>query len=563
MHGNPIILVVDDEIASLSITEHELRKRYGADYRIVARQSARAALEDLRRYGAAQEPVALVLADQWMPEMNGDEFLGLARVVDPLAKRVMLVAWGDQTSPQTILEGCAFGQIEFFVTKPWHTAPDERFHRQIADFLYEWSRVNHPVFETVRVVGDRWSPRSHELRDILGRNSIAYGFYEPDSEEGAEILREAGLMTGERLPVAVVFGGKVLVEPTNRELAEAIGVRSRPVGDEYDLVVIGAGPAGLAAAVYGSSEGLDTLVVEREAIGGQAGQSTMIHNYLGFPAGISGNELAGRAYEQAWQFGSQFLFANEAVDLRREGDLLTIDLADGASLTTHAVILATGITYRTLDVPRLQELQGAGVFYGSVAQEARALRKAEVYIVGGGNAAGQAALFLSKYAKHVTLVVRAASLADTMSRYLFTMLQGADKVDVRPRAEVVDGDGDGRLKQLTLLDRETGRLETVAAEALFVMIGADPHTGWLPRSISRDEHGFVLTGPDAVGLDTPEPWPLERLPLGLETSMPGVFAAGDIRSGSVKRVAAAVGEGAIAVRLVHQHLGALSVRPAA
>ena len=556
MSLQPVILVVDDDMTSLTITEQELRKRYGRDYRVLARQSAAAALDELRRLKIEGQPVALILADQVMPEMSGPDFLGEARVIDPVAKRVMLVSWGDRSAPQAILTGCAVGQIEFFITKPWHTATDERFHSEVAGFLYEWARLQRPVYEAVRIVGERWAPRSHELRDLLGRNGVAYGFYDADSGEGREILRDAGLDAPPKLPVAVVFGGRVLVDPSNREVSESLGVRSRPSADECDLLVVGAGPAGLAAAVYGSSEGLSTVVLEREALGGQAGQSTMIHNYLGFPAGISGDELTFRAYEQAWQFGAEFLFSNEATSLRPDGDAHMIELADGASLRAGAVILATGVTYRRLAVPRLDPFRGSGVFYGSVSSEARSLVNMDVYIVGGGNSAGQAAIHLAKYARHVTLVMRGDGLSDTMSHYLVSFLSNVDRISLRPRTLIVDGDGDTRLRRLTLEQIDSGEREVLPADALFVMIGADPHTEWLPPEIARDAHGFVLTGPDILGAGLPEPWPLERLPLGLETSLPGVFAAGDVRADSVKRVASAVGEGAVAVRLVQQHLAA-------
>jgi thioredoxin reductase (NADPH) len=556
MSLQPVILVVDDDMTSLTITEQELRKRYGRDYRVLARQSAAAALDELRRLKTEGRPVALILADQVMPEMSGADFLGAARVIDPVAKRVMLVSWGDRSAPQAILTGCAVGQIEFFITKPWHTATDERFHSEVAGFLYEWARLQRPVYEAVRVVGERWAPRSHELRDLLGRNGVAYGFYDVDSDEGREILRDAGMDETPKLPVALVFGGRTLVDPTNREVSESLGVRSRPSADECDLLVVGAGPAGLAAAVYGSSEGLSTVVLEREALGGQAGQSTMIHNYLGFPAGISGDELTFRAYEQAWQFGAEFLFSNEATSLRPDGDAHMVELADGASLRAGAVILAMGVTYRRLAVPRLGPFRGSGVFYGSVSSEARSLVNMDVYVVGGGNSAGQAAIHLAKYARHVTLVVRGDGLSDTMSRYLVSFLGNVDRISLRPRTQIVDGDGDTRLRRLTLEHIDSGDREVVPADALFVMIGADPHTAWLSPEIGRDDNGFVLTGPDILGAGLPEPWPLERLPLGLETSVPGVFAAGDVRADSVKRVASAVGEGAVAVRLVQQHLAA-------
>jgi thioredoxin reductase (NADPH) len=562
VNSQPVILIVDDDMTSLTITEQEMRKRYGRDYRVLARQSATAALDELRRLKAAGQPVALVLADQTMPEMPGADFLGEARAIDPVAKRVMLVSWGDRSAPQAILTGCAVGQIEFFITKPWHTATDERFHSEVAGFLYEWARLQRPVYEAVRIVGERWAPRSHELRDLLGRNGVAYGFYDADSEEGRDILRDAGVDDeAPELPVAVVFGGSVLTAPTNREVAEALGVRSRPSAAECDLLVIGAGPAGLAAAVYGSSEGLSTVVLEREALGGQAGQSTMIHNYLGFPAGISGNELAYRAYEQAWQFGAEFLFSNEAVGLQPEGDGYVVELSEGEPLRAHAVILAMGVTYRRLTMPRLDSFRGSGVFYGSVSAEARSLVDMNVYIVGGGNSAGQAAVHLAKYARQVTIIMRGDGLADTMSRYLISFLDNADRVSLRPRTIIVNGDGDTRLRQLTLENIDSGEREVVPADALFVMIGADPHTDWLPPEIARDDSGFLLTGPDIVvaGLQS---WPLDRLPLALETILPGVFAAGDVRAESVKRVASAVGEGAVAVRLVQQHLAASRLRQA-
>ena len=563
MSVQPVILVVDDDMTSLTITEQELRKRYGRDYRVLARQSAAAALDELRRLKIDGQPVALILADQTMPEMSGADFLGEARVIDPVAKRVMLVSWGDRSAPQAILTGCAVGQIEFFITKPWHTATDERFHSEVAGFLYEWARLQRPVYEAVRIVGERWAPRSHELRDLLGRNGVAYGFYDADAEEGREILRDAGLDVAPQLPVAVIFGGRVLVDPTNREVAESLGVRSRPSADECDLLVVGAGPAGLAAAVYGSSEGLSTVVLEREALGGQAGQSTMIHNYLGFPAGISGDELTFRAYEQAWQFGAEFLFSNEASSLRPDGDAHLVALSDGASLRAGAVILAMGVSYRRLAVPRVDSFRGSGVFYGSVSAEARSLVDMDVYIVGGGNSAGQAAIHLAKYARHVTLVMRGDGLSDTMSNYLVSFLSNVDRISLRPRTLIVDGDGDTRLRQLTLQQVDDGEREVVPADALFVMIGADPHTEWLPPQIARDDNGFVLTGPDILGAGLPDLWPLERLPLGLETSLPGVFAAGDVRADSVKRVASAVGEGAVAVRLVQQYLTAGHLRRAA
>ncbi|HJW76617.1 MAG TPA: FAD-dependent oxidoreductase, partial [Thermoleophilia bacterium] len=494
----PVIMAVDDDLASLAILDRELRKRYESDYRVVTKQSPKVALDDLQRRHDAGERVALLLADQWMPEMEGSEFLGQARLIDPLAKRVMLVNWGDSSSPETIYHSCAYGLIEYFTNKPWHAGTDERFHHEVSEQLYQWARVNQPVFEAVKIVDRQWSRRAHELRDILGRNGVPYGFYPLESPDGRELLIENGLDESARLPVTVVFGGKVLEDPTNRELAEAIGVKSRPDEGGCDLVVVGAGPAGLAAAVYASSEGLSTTVLEREALGGQAGQSSMIHNYLGFPKGISGAELTARAYEQAWEFGARFLFANEATDVRMDGDDHTIVLADGSELCAKAVVIASGITYRRLGIPRLDELIGAGVYYGAVSTEARTLENADVFVVGAGNSAGQAALHMAKYARTVTLILRREGLEDTMSHYLTTMLEGAGNVSLVPHSQVVDGEGEGRLERLTIEDLHTGERRTVPAAGLFAMIGAQPHTEWLPASILRDEEGFILTGSDLL-----------------------------------------------------------------
>jgi thioredoxin reductase (NADPH) len=559
----PVILLVDDDVASLAIVDREVRKRYGADYRVVAKQSTQDALDELQRLHDAGEPVALVLADQWMPGMPGAEFLGRARVAAPLAKRVMLVSWGDSSGRQAILDGCAFGQIEYFVTKPWHASPDERFHHQVGEFLYEWSRGNRPAFEAVKVVGERWSRRSTELRDLLGRNGIPYGFYDVDGAGGQGVLRENGMPNPHALPVVVVFGGTVLTDPSNREISEALGAREGAREGAYDLVVIGAGPAGLAAAVYGAPEGLRTAVIEREALGGQAGQSTLIHNYLGFPAGISGDVLAARAYEQAWQFGATFFLSDEVVGLEEEDGAHLVRLDDGSELRARTVIIATGISYRRLGTPRLEELQGAGVFYGSVSSEARSLVDFDVYVVGAANSAGQAALHLAEHARQVTVLSRRASIEETMSSYLIKQLEGAENVDVLTRTRVVDGGGDGRLGRLTLQDVDTEELRTVPAEALFVMIGATPHTDWLPEGIARDEAGYILTGSDLLTQGNGELWSAERAPYGLETSMRGVFAVGDVRHGSVKRVASAAGEGAMAVRYCHECLERFRMKQAA
>jgi thioredoxin reductase (NADPH) len=547
----PIILAVDDELAGLDVLARELRKRYSSDYTVVTEQLPAKALDDLARWQAEGRDVALVLVDQWMPGMYGADLLGEARLIHPHAKRVMLVSWGDPSSPETLLHSCAVGQIEYFIPKPWPSGPDEEFHSLVADFLREWSRLNRPAFQAVKIVGDEWTPRSFELRDLLHRNGIPAGFYPVGSPDAEVLLRNAGV-DASRLPVVVVFGGRVLVDPSERELSIALGTRTAPEHDAYDLAIVGAGPAGLAAAVYGSSEGLDTVVVEREALGGQAAHSTMIRNYLGFPRGISGDELAVRAYQQAWQFGSTFLFANAVEGITRDGDTYTLALSDGNVLHVPAVIVASGVSYRRLGIPELERLVGAGVFYVSVSNEAFALAGEHVFVAGAGNSAGQAALHLAKYARRVTIVSRHSSLAETMSAYLVTEIEALDGIDVMLDSEVVGGDGDQRLREVEIADRRTDERRSHPAAALFVLIGGTPHTEWLPETVARDRRGYLLTGDDIAADGAGDAWPLERPPLPLETSLPGVLAAGDIRHGSSKRVASAVGDGALAVASAHQ-----------
>ncbi|MDQ3942875.1 MAG: FAD-dependent oxidoreductase, partial [Actinomycetota bacterium] len=452
----------------------------------------------------------------------------------------------------------ALGLIDYYVNKPWGS-PDERFHRVIGEFLYDWAKDRLPRFEEIRVVGDRWAPRSHELRDLLGRNGVLYTFYSADSREGRELLARIG-HSSTQLPVLVLFDGQVLVDPSNEEIADAAcGVKDSLKQSSFDLVVIGAGPAGLAAAVYGASEGLDTLVVEGEAIGGQAGTSSLIRNYLGFPSGVGGAELASRAAEQAWLFGATFAYMRHATELRRTGDGFTVTLSCGKEVTARAVIIATGASYCRLGVPGLEALHGAGVFYGAAVSETQAMQGQDVYVVGAGNSAGQAAIHLSKYASRVTLLARGDSLVASMSAYLIKEIEAAENIDVRLNTRVVGGGGEGRLERLVLKDSASGVTETVPAAALFVLIGAEPRTDWLPQEIKRDDRGYVITGRDLARYGLPRRgWHLERLPLLLETSMPGVFAAGDVRHGSVKRVASAVGEGSIAIQMVHEYLSSVS-----
>ena len=545
----PVLLVVDGDGHALGEIERQLRSRHGDYYRIVCEGSAEEGIERLHELKKIGEEVALVLADQWMSGMSGTEFLVHARKFYPSAKRVLLVAWGDRTVQGPLLRAMSLGRIDYYVNKPWGR-PDERFNRIIAEFLFEWAKDRLPKFEEIRVVGEQWSARSHELRDVLNRNGVLYTFHPADSKEGQELLRQVGHGSS-RLPVVVLFDGQVLVDPSNAEIADACGVTPSLERSDFDLVVIGAGPAGLAAAVYGASEGLSTLILEGEAVGGQAGTSSLIRNYLGFPWGIGGAELASRAAEQAWLFGGTFVYMRHATDLRRAGEELVVTMSCGTEVTARAVIVATGASYRRLGVPNLENLIGAGVFYGTAVSEARATEGQEVYVVGGANSAGQAAVHLSKYASRVTLLVRGRSLSASMSEYLIKEIEATENVEVRFNTRVVDGGGEGRLEYLVLEDRASGLTETVPATAMFVLIGAEPRTDWLPEEIERDKRGFIITGQD-LGR-SPQNWSLERDPLLLETSMPGVFAAGDVRHRSVKRVASAVGEGAIAIQLVHEY----------
>ena len=555
----PVLLAVDDDPEDLRTISRELHKRYGADYRVACEASAEAALEKLQDLKAAGEEVAVVLAEWWMSGMTGTEFLSRAHRLHPGAKRALLFERGNRTTREPILQAMALGQIDYYVPKPEQT-PDEEFHRAIAEFLDEWTREYRPASMAVRIVADPLSPRSHELRDIFSRSVIPCAFYTADSEEGRELLARWD-KTPEQLPAVVVFDRLALVDPSNAEITDAFeivspfGVNTLPDVRNFDLVIVGAGPAGLAAAVYGASEGLRTAVVERETFGGQAGTSSLIRNYLGFSRGISGSELAWQAYQQAWLFGASFRISRQATGLRRDGDEVVLALSDGTEVAGRAAILATGVSYRRLGVPSLEDLVGKGVFYGAAASEAQAMEGQEVYVVGGANSAGQAAMHLSRYASRVTMLVRGGSLASSMSDYLIQEIDAAQNIDVRYHTQVVDGGGEGRLEHLVLEDSTSDLTETVPASALFVLIGAEPRTGWLPGEIQRDKRGFVLTGQDLLRDGrSPEGWPLARPPLHIETSIPGVFAAGDVRYGSVKRVASAVGEGAIAIQAVHEHL---------
>ena len=556
------IVIVSQEPGAREILHRELSKRYSADYQILAcgRPAELAAwMRDLREAGL---PVALVIGGVGGQDRDGIEVLAAIRAIDPTALRVAAVSWGDWDSVRSVFNAVTAGTVDHWVTRPVQV-PDEEFHRSVTEFLREWNSQRSGGFEPVQVIGPRWSARSQELRDLFSRHRVPAGFYDATSGQARQMLADLGL-TSPDLPVVVLrFATErtALVNPSNSEIADAFGVMT-PIspGEVFDVAVIGAGPAGLAAAVGASSEGLRTVVIEHEAIGGQAGTSSMIRNYPGFSQGISGARLAQEAWRQAWAFGTTFVYMRQAETLSGTDGHYRLQLSDGDVLTARTVIIATGVSYRRLGIPRLEDLQGRGVFYGAAASEAPAMRGRTVFVAGGGNSAGQAALHLAKWACRVTVLVRAGSLADSMSDYLIREIGSAPNVDVCYRVQVADGTGTGtgHLESLVLEDTTSGARRSVPADALFVLIGAQPRTQWLACSVARDRQGFIRTGPD---LPAGTGWPPGRPPLPLETSLPGVFAAGDVRQGSVKRVASAVGEGAATIPLVHRHLHTTPATP--
>jgi thioredoxin reductase len=549
------IVIVCRDPGAREILHRELSSRYAADYHIVAcgRPAELAPwMRDLRTAGL---PVALVIGGAGGQDPDGLEVLAAIRRIDPAALRVAAVGWGDWESVRSVFDAVTAGTIDHWVIRPVQ-APDEEFHRSVTEFLREWAGQRGGGFEPVQVIGQRWSARSQELRDLSARHRIPAGFYDAASGPGRQLLRELGLACPDLPVVALRFGEQrpALVSPSNAEIADAFGVMT-PIapGEVFDVAVVGAGPAGLAAAVGASSEGLRTVVIEHEAVGGQAGTSSMIRNYPGFSQGISGARLAQETWRQAWAFGTTFLYMRQAQSLSKQEGHYRLALSDGRALTSRTVILATGATYRRLGIPALEDLQGRGVFYGAAASEAPAMRGRTVFVAGGGNSAGQAALHLARWARRVTILVRARSLADTMSDYLIRQIGAAPNVDVCYRVQVAGGTGTGtgQLESLLLEDTASGARRSVPADALFVLIGAQPRTDWLGDSVARDRRGFIRTGPD---LPAGTRWPPGRPPLPLETSLPGVFAAGDVRRGSVNRVASAVGDGAASIPLVHRYL---------
>jgi thioredoxin reductase (NADPH) len=542
-----VLLVVDNDGDIRDAMERDLQRRFATDYRIITAESPGEALAKLD----TGDEVAVALAGQWLTDTTGVAFLGECHRLYPSAKRLLLITYGDFDAGQAALRAMALGQLDHYVNKPWGN-PEVELYTTVTELLSQRRRavvVAGSQPEVVRIVGPRWSVRSHQLRDLLTRNSIPHGFYDVTKTEGRQLLEKAGVASADQ-PVVLLFDGRVLIDPPNERIAEVLGVQTRPRSTLYDLTVVGAGPAGLTAGMYAASEGLSTLILEREAIGGQAGTTSLIRNYLGFPRGISGRELASQAMEQALVMGAEIVFVQSAVRLAGSGWKRVLSLTDGSQAVSRAVVIATGATYRRLDVPGAEDLLGAGVFYGAAVTEAAAMEGQRAFVVGGANSAGQAAVHLARSASQVTLLVRGTSLSERMSAYLINELERASNINVRLNTTVTGAYGHGRLEALSVRDLVTGQEHTYPAAGLFVLIGADPHSDWLADTLEHDSQAFLLTGPDLVN------WSLNRPPLPQETSIPGVFAAGDVRHGSLKRVALAVGEGASAIQQVHRYFDA-------
>jgi len=551
--AKPILLTVDDDPDVLRAIERDLRRQYSKDYRVLRADAGATALAALHQVDERGEPVALFLVDQRMPRMSGVEFLEQARAVFPDAKRVLLTAYADT---EAAIRAINTVKVDYYSMKPWDP-PEENLYPVLDDLLDDWQAQYRPPFQGIRVIGHRWSADSHALRDFLGRNSVPYQWIDVESngEEARALLQKVGL-DDSRLPAVLFDDGSQLAEPSIQQVAEKIGGRTRAERPFYDLVIVGGGPAGLAAAVYGASEGLDTVLVEREAPGGQAGTSSRIENYLGFPSGLSGGDLARRAVTQARRFGVEIISPQEVAGIRVEDPYRYVALGDGAELSCHALLIATGVQYRTLDVPGVDRLTGAGVYYGAAMTEALSCAGDDVYIVGGANSAGQAAMYFARYARQVVLLVRGDGLTSSMSKYLIDDIADQPNIVVRPRSQVAEACGEASLERLVIADGTTGEHETVSAKALFIFIGAVPRTGWLDGVVQRDAQGFILSGPDLKRDDKGRlpGWTLDRDPFLLETNVPGVFVAGDVRHRSIKRVASGVGEGSIAVQFIHQYL---------
>jgi thioredoxin reductase (NADPH) len=546
--ARPILLAIDDDINVLEAVVQDLRRQYGSTYRVMRAGSGQAALDTLQQLKVREEAVSLLLSDQRMPGMTGVEFLEKAREIYPDAKRVLLTAYADT---EAAIRAINTARIQYYLTKPWDP-PEEKLYPVLDDLLADWNAGYQPKFDGIRVIGHRWSLKDHQLRSFLSRNHVPYRWLDAAASDDAQtLLKERGL-DPEVLPVVLFADGSALVDPEQEVLAARVGLRTQAAQEFYDLIVIGAGPAGLAAAVYGASEGLKTLVIEPEAPGGQAGSSSRIENYLGFPAGITGADLGRRAHMQCVRFGAEFL-TQRAVGLRVDGQYRFVVLADGREVSSHVLLLATGVQYRRLDIPGADKLTGRGIYYGAALVEAAACKDEDVFIVGGANSAGQAALHFAKFACKVTMLVRASGLEASMSKYLIDEIERTSNIVVEPNTQVLAAEGEEHLQCIRTRGPKGEMVR--AAGSLFVFIGAVPGTEWLPDGILRDEKGFVYAGPELKGSTTfASTWKQTREPYLLETSVPGIFVAGDVRHGSVKRAASAVGEGSIAVQFAHQYL---------
>ena len=545
----PVILTVDDDINVLRSVERDLRGKYGSSYRVMRADSGASGLEVLDQLKRRGDPAALFLVDQRMPAMTGVEMLERAVKIFPAAKRALLTAYADTDAAIKAINDV---RIDYYLLKPWDP-PEEKLFPVVDDLLDDWQAGYRPPFEGIRVVGNGWSRASHEVKEFLARNNIPYLWLDPEVSEEARGLLAGSNGAARRLPALFFTDGECLEAPTHIEIANKVGLQTTADRPFYDLTIVGGGPAGLAAAVYGASEGLKTIVVERAAPGGQAGMSSRIENYLGFPTGLSGAELARRAVTQARRFGVEILTAQEAVGIDVSGPARSLKLGDGSEISTRSMLISSGVSYRRLDAPGVEDLTGAGIYYGAAMTEGESLREKDVFIVGGANSAGQAAMYFSRFASSVTLLVRGASLSATMSQYLVDQIGATPNIQIWPRTLVKAARGNGRLESI-LLSRNDEETE-VSAHALFVLIGAIPFTDWLGDNILRDDHGFIISGPEVVRHPSgARVWKLDRQPYLLETCVPGIFVAGDVRTGSLKRVASAVGEGAAAVMFIHQYL---------
>src|ERR687893_497578 len=549
--GKPVILAVDDDPQVLRAVERDLRRRYAREYRVLRADSGESALDTLGKLMLRGDPVALLLVDQRMPRMTGVEFLEEAIEQFPDARRALLTAYSDTEAAIRAINEVG---LDYYLQKPWDP-PDQNLYPNLDDMLGDWRADYRPPFEGIKVVGDRWSPDSHRTRDFLARNRVPYRWLDVEgSKEAGEILQNAD-HGAPKLPLVVYEDGTYAEAPENREIAEKVGLRTRAERPFYDLIIVGGGPSGLAAAVYGASEGLKTVLIEREAPGGQAGTSSRIENYLGFPAGLSGADLSQRAVAQARRFEVEILTPQEVAEVRVEDPYRVVRLADGTETSCHALMVTTGVSYRKLDVPGVERLSGAGVYYGAAMTEALSCKDEDVYIVGGANSAGQAAMYFSQHARQVVILCRSDNLRKGMSEYLVRQIEDMENIEVRINSGVTEAFGEDHLEELQITNSKTGEEEVVPARSLFIFIGAAPKTDWLEGVVERDERGFILSGPDLVrNGNRPKNWTEDRDPYLLETSVPGIFVAGDVRHGSVKRVASGVGEGSIAVQFIHQYL---------